>query len=271
MANGTSNSPKGGARVSRRTALITGAVVVAVLLVVAGVAGIVAANRAPSSGPATATVATGASRDASQSTAATGSATATTTTATVTTDTAGGSASGAGDPTTARPKATPPSRTVLDALKPGEWQLYGSRVTAHGAELKRSDSTDVQGITIECEAMTKSGGGYAHASMEIAFSATGPASGNGGPWSLFGTWVLDPNDGAKDSQHYGQGLKGSMSGRSTVRPPTRSGKIVAGFSPIGAYRPNTGGVIRGGEFVGNAVFEGVLRLPGLAVPPPSKK
>ena len=272
MSDGKNTSPKNPGGVSWRALLIAGAVVLSVLLVAGGIAGIVAANKASSpSGVQPTTAGDNRSRSASASVATTGSAAATVT-ATTATDAAGsGTVGSSNDSSSTSKKAAPrPSNSVLEALEPGQWQLYGAKVVAPGAELKNNESTDIQGISVECEALTKSGKSYAHATVRISFSASGPASGKTNAWKLFGTWVLNPDDGTKDSQHYGQGIEGAMSGLSTVRPPSRSGKLKAGFSPIGAYRPKSSGVIHGGTFSGNAMFEGVLDLPSVAVPPPSR-
>lgn len=260
-------------RFSRRTALIVGGVALAVVLVGAGIAGVVAANRPAASSHALAPAAkpaAGGTGGASASAAT--SVPAITPPATSSPVAAGvgpiGGAIGAGK--SPSKKATPPSQAVLSSLKPGQWRLYGSRVVSAGRELHSGSSTDVQGIVIECEALGKSGSGYAYATMQIACTASGPASGKSGPWRLFGTWVLTPGDRAKAGQRSGQGIEGAVGGKSTLRPPSSSSKLVAGFSPIGAYRSKSAGVIRNGTFTGNAVFEGVLNLPSVPVPPPTQ-
>ena len=266
-------SSGGNERSPKRVALIAGAVALAVLLAAGGVAAILAVNRSSVPQPAPVQVTQGLASPSSPASVTPTATPSTTSTLTMSTTT-GSSSSGAtkSDPNTlpVSPKAKRPSKAVLDALGAGEWRLYGARVMAPGAELKSGSGTDVQGIDMECEALAKSGSGYAHATVEIRYSASGPASGKGGPRALFGTWVLTPNDGTKSNQHFSsQGIGGSLAGRCNIRPPSSSGKITAGFSPIGAYRPRSQGVIRSGTFSGNGMFEGVLSLPSVPVPPAS--
>ena len=273
MTDSKNNTPGAVGRSPKRTALIAGAVTIALLLAGGGVAAIMAVNRSSVPRPTPVRVSQGAAApSASASVAPTGSATWVTPPAQTLPATSPPESAGAkSDPNAppAGPKAKRPSSGELDALGTGQWRLYGARVVATGVELKSGSSTDIQGIDMECEALAKSGSGYAYATVEIQYSASGPVSGKGGPWALFGTWVLTPNDGAKANQHYGQGIGGSLAGRSNVRPPSSSAKVTAAFSPIGAYRPKTQGVIRNGSFNGNGMFEGVLSLPSVPVPPAS--
>jgi hypothetical protein len=217
----------------------------------------------------TGTAGSGSSRPASGSVVATGGAGGSAgTSGTASGGSSGGGAGGGSSTTRVRPKV--PGKDTLASLKAGEWRLYGAQVTAPGTVLRSANGVDITGIEIECEAIAKAGGGsYGHGSFRIGYSASGPASGKG-PWQLYGSWVLIPDGTSTDKRHYIDGIGGSMSGRTTTaaRPPASGDRVLAGLTPIGAYRPKKG-AIESGAFTGNSQFEGVLSLPGIPAPPAS--
>jgi hypothetical protein len=173
-----------------------------------------------------------------------------------------------GSSTVTKPKLPPQS--TLDSLKKGEWSVYGSRTIATGTELHSGSGTDVNGIVIRSDAVTKAaGGGYAHATFEVQFTASGPVTGSG-PWKLYGEWVLVPDGVSADKRQFTGGIQGALNGQSSVRPPAAAGSVLAGMNPVGAYRSRGKGIVVSGAFKGNAMFEGVLLLPGVPAPPASK-
>jgi hypothetical protein len=176
-----------------------------------------------------------------------------------------GSVAGPGSKKPAPSKPSPPpSPSKLKSLKSGEWLLYDSELDNAGTPISNGKQTDIGGIALVCKAVTLVGGKESYATFACSYSASGPLPGKSGTWDLFGTWTLSPDATSKGS-HYVSGLQGAIRGTTTTKPPSADGRMIAGMSPIGAYR--AGGAITSGTFRGSTRFEGVLALPSVGTPP----
>jgi hypothetical protein len=161
-----------------------------------------------------------------------------------------------------------PSQDVLGNLKAGEWQLYDSQLLSAGTDGRANGTSTVDNVSLEVQAQTLVDGRAVHAVFDCDYSAEAASASSGSAWKIFGTWTLTPDQPSSVSKHYVIGVSGAVIGTTVVKPPSADKSLTASVRPIGAYR--SGGPIASGTFAGNSVFEGLLSLPSVGAPPPSK-